>query len=731
MKKKYFIKGICIVIVLVILAAALAVLDHPVKNGRKTESILPAVTDTPVYVECEEGKPLVVSMRAKNNFSISGFQLLLVNISDESRGTVHITVKDSGQSLLMEQVIPVNTITPGEWFTVSASIDFTEGEEYQLSLTADGSEPYFMQLSRDEVNEAMPFEENVSKGTETLESAISLGVDVVEPVEITFGEIFYFSEFFCPVAAIILIFIIIFGYEKVLAFIKKIPVALWIRKYGNDLFLLLLFISICISIFSRAYLKGVYITSDSAGYLREAVNLVNGNGFYYDGIAGYQSWFANWPIAYPAMIALVMAVTNVNAYLASKILSMMIVGLILLMLRFCFKKDAWVYALCLTNTGFLSLTYYTWSELPFMLFLLCFALILAKILGEKKPGGKWYVLLGGTGLCCFLTRYYGIYVWIVVGGYLLILFYCYRKERDKTLLHKMTGLTITAFVSGCLSLAYLMMNKAMNGLASGVSRSLWWDDYEKLTDDLIESLLTEIFHVFSLQIPQLIESFPFDMKLLFLVVVFVGLIMFVGRNCRHFTRESVMITMAVLYYVIFIGIRYVSSMDTFYFRFFEPASFLFCLGMIGLLLPYLRGKRSFLYFGGAVTALIIIAVLSVFKNKGMDLDNSYYAGLTKKWESVYGEIPEKSVIIFNDIDFRSAYYRPDVIDGTINPDDTLESIQSRYYGSDYLCLRVEFAKTMLEEGEYDESIRQSLESGLNTLNEKNEFLIVPLRQKEQ
>ena len=104
-------------------------------------------------------------------------------------------------------------------------------------------------------------------------------------------------------------------------------------KYGNDLFLLLLFGAICIHIYSRAYLKGVYITSDSAGYLREAVNLAEGHGFSYDGLAGYDTWFANWPILYPAMIAAVMRLGGSEAYLASKILTMVMVGLLLLVIR--------------------------------------------------------------------------------------------------------------------------------------------------------------------------------------------------------------------------------------------------------------------------------------------------------------------------------------------------------------------------------------------------------------
>lgn len=59
--------------------------------------------------------------------------------------------------------------------------------------------------------------------------------------------------------------------------------------------------------------------------MREAENLVQGNGFQYDGIAGYRSWFANWPILYPVMIAGVMLITGANAYLASKIVAMVTV----------------------------------------------------------------------------------------------------------------------------------------------------------------------------------------------------------------------------------------------------------------------------------------------------------------------------------------------------------------------------------------------------------------------
>lgn len=727
MKKERFIKITYVIISLAGFLAAMLLLSHTAQNGRRTREILPEINADPVYVECVQGEPVEVTLKAREDFTISGFRLLLVNISEESRGTVRIAVTDNASGLLLNQVIPVETITPGKWFSVPADISFATDEAYTLSILADGSEPYFMQ-TKAEAGDQLPFEETVIQSGQDTGCGISLGIEVAEQVTVTYGEVLYYSVPLCIITTVILILCILFGRKRISGFLRRIPLATFFEKYGNDLFLILLFGALCVSIYSRAYVKGVYISSDSAGYLREAVNLAKGQGFNYDGLAGYRSWFANWPILYPAMIALVMLLTGTNAYLASKILTMLLVGLLLIILRLCFKKNAWFYGLCVTNIGFLNLAYYTWSEIPFMVFLLGFALVLARILGQEESETKWYVLLGLLGLGCFLTRYFGIYVWIVAGLYLLCLIKSYLATREKKVLKKTVMLTITALISGTMSLCYLFMNKLMNGMASGVSRTLWWDDYEKLTNDLIESLLTEVFNVFSLQIPELIEGFPYHIKVLAVAVILVGLVWFVAKNGKHFTRESVLLTMGVMYYGIFIVIRYFSSMDTFYFRFFEPASFLICIGLMGLLLPYLRGKKGFHFFAGATAMLVLLATVSVFENGGMNTsEESYYAQLTAQWEKSYEEIPERSVVIFNDIDFRSSYYRPDVVEGTISPADTFEGLKEAYYGSEYLCIRREFAEVMLKDGEYEESIMRELEDGLKALEGGREFLVIRLR----
>ena len=85
------------------------------------------------------------------------------------------------------------------------------------------------------------------------------------------------------------------------------------------------------------------------------------------------------------------------------------------------------------------------------------------------------------------------------------------------------------------------------------------------------------------------------------------------------------------------------------------------------------------------------------------------------------------MVIFNDIDFRSSYYRPDVVEGTIRPGDEFADLQQTYYGSEHLCIRAEFAKAMLESGEYHSSVVHRLKEGIED-KEPAEFVVISLRE---
>lgn len=726
MSKKNLKKCGLIAAVLVVFFAVMFVLMHPAKNGRKTTEYLPDVSDSPIYVECENGETVTARLMMKQDMAISGLQLLLVNLSSDSRGDLYVTMKDDAGNVLFENTKPVNEITPGEWMVVSGEATLLAGNTYNVEVRADGSEPFFMELSEAQVAK-LPFEEAVLKNGQEIDAKLSLGINQVTPVELTYGDILYYSV---PISIFALVFGIVwilFGKEKILCAVKKINAPAFFHRFGNDLFIVLLFVFSCMGIYAEGYIKGVFITSDSAGYLREAVNLVNGNGFHYDGLAGYENWFANWPIIYPLLIAGVMLVTGTNAYLASKLTAMLMVGCILAAIRIFYKKDAWFYALCVWNLGFVTLTHYTWSEVPFILFFVLFMMCFSKVVTSERICVKQYVWLGIAGLMCFLTRYFGIYIWIVTGIYILYYAYAYLKNRnDKQLLQKAVALTVTAFVSGVLSLIYLLINKIMNGRASGVSRTLWWDDYEILTNDLIQSLLTEVCNVFSIQIPDFVEAYPFNIKLLLVFVIMAMLGIFIGKNCKWQSTEGVMITFGLSYYIIFIAIRYVSSMDTFYFRFFEPASFILCLGLFGLLLPYIKGKKGTYYFAAFMSALMILSMGTRLQNDEFAKEDAYYHTLTAQWDELYKEIPQKSVVIFSDLDFRSSYYRPDVIGGEIRPEQSFEEICQIYDGSDYLCIKKADAEIMLESGEYEPTMAAKLSEAVKELQDNQEYAIILL-----
>lgn len=734
MKKEWIKKSGFIILMLIVFAGIMLVLTHSAKNGRETIARLPDITESPIYVKCVENETLEAEITMKEDLSISGIQLLLVNLSSESRGSIHVSMRDAEQNVLLENTIPVNTIVSGNWFSVNGDAQLLKGERYTVSVLPDGSDPYFMQVSEEEGKE-LPFTQEVKVAGILQETGISMGVNEVRPVSMTFGEIFYYSVPFTILLLIAGILYVVLGKEKIVSVLGKIPAKEWCSRFGNDVFLLLLFVFSCLGIYSEAYMKGVHISSDSAGYLREAVNIANGNGFYYDKMAGYDNWFANWPIVYPLLIAGVMFVTGTDAYLASKILSMILVALLLIVLRIFYKKEAWIYALCVLNTGFLTLTYYTWSEVPFMLFLVLFVLFFAGIIQKKEPSVKQYICLGMAGLFCFLTRYFGIYVWIVTGVYILYYAYQYHQKKERFLWNKAVGLTVTAFLSGVLSLGYLLLNKVKNGRASGVSRTLWWDDYETLTNDLIHSLLVEICNVFGIQIPDFVSAYPYHLQVILLAVIGILLAVFIKKTVRWESGEGAMITFGCSYYLIFIAIRYVSSMDSFYFRFFEPASFLICLGLFGALLPYVRKKAGMPAFAAVVTVFVLLSIVARVQCEEFDGEKAYYQELTAQWAGDYEEIPERSVVIFSDLDFRSSYYRPDVVSGDIRPEYTWEQLKEIYYGSDFLCIKKEYARTMLEAGIYEETVssrlREALESESNKLQDDKEYAIISLRFEDK
>ncbi len=745
------------VIAVVIAVLALFVLSRPAGDIYKTDKLIPKIGAVPLYVELTEGMPLDVTYTPDRNLSVSSICLLFANLgsyTDESYISYKICT-DEGDTVCESSVTP-GEIKGGEWTSFSMQCDLSADSTYHLIFTSTGMQPFFMQV-------------------DGYEPGISVGFEVRSGEQLTYGDIFHHSRAILILALIIFILVMLFGKDTVLKSViaffdeEDYDNSVTSDKSGTDdkershnirdsiekivtiIFLLILFAALSLDIYRTAYVDGIYITADSDGYLREAVNLISGNGFSYEGLAGYKSHFANWPIIYPAMIAGMMFITGANAYLASKYVAMAVIGVLFIILYMRYGKHSWLYALAFTNAGFMAMAYNTWSEIPFVFFMILFGIALGKIWGSKRPSAGYYILLGFSALAAFLTRYFGIYLWAVAGLYWVVILWNTikgAKQRkiaaalgaaeeesgsdDKADIRlgicKLLFMAISMGISGICALMYLVMNKIRNGYPTGVSRGMWWDDYATLTDDLIKSLVTEIFNVFSLDVPVFISSMDTSLKvwiIVFTVVTLALCIAVLKSTAKDVSVPCTFIIMSVLYYIMFIIVRYRSSMDTFYFRFFAPATVIFVMGLIGLIYEadvLFKLRRMILAAAFLIFILSVTDDITYLSNSSND--RPFYDIAAGAWDNAYSEIPRKSVILWNPIDYRSSWYRPDIYSGELFMSDTWDDIISRYYGSEYICILKSDAEVIVNDGGYDPSLIGRFKEALTKSSADAKYIVI-------
>lgn len=710
-------KIIAIILALVVCLGVIVFLSRPVSGTVRTGEVLPKLGKEPIYVELTDGVEYSATYTAPQDYQVQALKVLLVN-TDVPAGakvpTVDVRVTKAGTSeVLAQEIISLENIEAGSWNDISMGFDMEGGASYTFSFKPDGCDPYFMKVAG-------------------YEMGISVGFEVVTDSQVTYSEMFYYSLPLVILITALFVLYMIFG-EALFSELARVLGSERFKIIWNIAFLVVLFAVISLKILKFGYVDGVYISADSDGYLREAVNLCSGNGFSYEGIAGYKSHFANWPIIYPAMIAGMMMITGANAYLASKFVAIFVMAVIFITLWFEFRERAWLYALAFTNVGFLTLCYYTWSEVPFEWFILMFALMLGRIVESDEPKIRHYVLLGVFGSAAFLTRYFGIFAWAVAGFYWLVLLVRFIRgkragARLQSCVGKLKGLFISAAASGVVCFLYLVMNKIKNGYPTGVSRGTWWDDYATLTDDLFKSLVVEVFNVFSLDVPSYIEGLTVAHKAMFVLGVVIILMLVVKSALGEkgiMSRGAVLVAMAVFYYVMFIMVRYRSSMDTFYFRFFVPATVLLVMGVLDLLVA--RGSGLEMPLRVLAALMSVITVVSFVDITGQALrwgdENTYFDIETAQWDEAYKEIPERSVIIWNDIDYRSSWYRPDVYTGDILTSDTWQDVSDRYSPSAYICMKREDAMAVIESGEYQDSLVEKLSWAIDNADPESKYIV--------
>ena len=233
--------------------------------------------------------------------------------------------------------------------------------------------------------------------------------------------------------------------------------------------LLLLYLSVAACILVRIEVEAThYVSDDSHFYLRVADNLKAGKGLV---APDYQrppfteqvkeSYFIQWPAGYPLLIAGVSLLTGTSSFWASKIVNLLFLGLLFLLLYKWYGALAWFPALYFCSYSMLEIYSYTWSEGPFLFFVLLLCYLIYKQHSYPYQTSTFILALSGCLASLFLLRYAGIFYFVFAAAFLV--YYLYRKNYKKSLQY-FTALGLALVVV----LLYCWNNKQKTGYYTGL-----------------------------------------------------------------------------------------------------------------------------------------------------------------------------------------------------------------------------------------------------------------------
>ncbi|MCL2717256.1 MAG: hypothetical protein FWE14_00525 [Lachnospiraceae bacterium] len=415
----------------------------------------------------------------------------------------------------------------------------------------------------------------------------------------------------------------------------------------ENLLLVVILFCVTVSILSRSYFDLSYISPDSAHYLRAAREILRGNGFNV-----YPEWFGIWPIGYPFLIAVVAFITRAEIYLASKILSVIIVWLIGIMLYKRFGKTAWLYAFVMLNVGFRYIFFYTWSETTFILGMFLFAFWTADIICEDTVRISHYIKLTLAALLLFLSRYIGAFALIIVGLLWLGNMYSALKFRDKTAWKRVIYLSLSGVAAGAFIITYLLINQKMTGYMTGLAR---------VPAGQVRDLLLELYRAQMIEMDYVFDTF-FSIGsarlALLLWFIFIGFLIFsVTKNKKNIIKRDkdviipiIFIIIGTVYWVAIVIMRLASDFDDFGFRLLFPSSFMLFIGFAGLLVQNEKVKAFIIrYCGKFIPALCLMGFLLMILVITPRLNGtSGYRQVKANVLATYAEIPDGSIVLGGD-----------------------------------------------------------------------------------
>lgn len=414
----------------------------------------------------------------------------------------------------------------------------------------------------------------------------------------------------------------------------------------------------CFLIIAKSLLLDTgYLSPDSTGYLELATNLVSGEGFQVTNsgrLTAQTVHFATWPIGYPSMIAALAVMLDISPFFASKILNMLLfVGCMGIIYK-VFERNGAILALIMGFGSTIEIFSYTWSEAPFIFFLIGFTSLTVKALSQSKRLSYFdicfFLILG---LCLFLTRYIGAFsvgIVVAVSGYK---FFIGRKNEAFKLLS-------VAFTMAVFIVVYLAYNAIETGFSTGMPRIPAPETHLQLVKNLTRAVMSEM--VFPLHSWNPL-SWKHNMYVTLQIALFFA---FICKSLKSFGQQSmldqrhlasfVFVSIGLVYLIAITFMRWNSQFDGFSYRLIGPGMILAFLGGFNFLLTIDSERKGYIFvflFSMALLAFTAHAYPTIFNRSALN----YHEATLDRIER-YKSVPAGSILVFGDIHVN--YLRPDL-----------------------------------------------------------------------
>ncbi|TRX57796.1 hypothetical protein FNH22_15425 [Fulvivirga sp. M361] len=168
---------------------------------------------------------------------------------------------------------------------------------------------------------------------------------------------------------------------------------------------------------------------------------------------------ANWPIGYSFLIHITSRTTGLSSLWASKLVNVIFLTLIFLLLYLWYNDNAWFVALTFVSYSSFEIFSHTWSEGPFLFFVILLAYLIYKQYDLPDSSRNW-VYLCSCLLALFLLRYAGLVFLLLIGG---LAIYCFWKKDLKGVKQYLMALSVATILIG----TYLIYNYNVSGAIFG------------------------------------------------------------------------------------------------------------------------------------------------------------------------------------------------------------------------------------------------------------------------